>query len=248
MGFAVAVRGTLVRCGSSQCPSVRVAEIDPYDVINGRGGVQGDDPSPNVVLVGTQDVPWTLGVTFGGASGPGRVETFGTGPVSRLGLAVGELATAWIHGGAAHAIVKRGDVFEIVDGPAALAVGDASRPAIVQHTSFECAEGVPAVRLAGAAANVLVRADDPGGTDVMVWAMNTPPTAASPRATRGPRAPAAASVPAMAGEPVSDVVAIRAGLLVARATRLELQRCAGDVLAAPTAVPWETPTTDATAQ
>jgi hypothetical protein len=245
LGFAVAVRGVPARCGTASCPTVRVAEIDAYDVITGRGGLQGNDPSGDVVFVGAQDVPWTLAVTFGGGNAPAHIETFGSGPLSRLGLRAGELVAAWVHDGDAHAIVRRGDALEIVNAASA-GEGGANR-AIVQRTSFECIAQIPAVRLTGPLGSTVVRADDPGGTDVIVWAMNTPPTAASPRNARGPRAPMAANLPAMAGDPVSDVTAIAAGLLVARASRLEVARCDGDTLAAPAAIPWEPPTIDATA-
>lgn len=225
-GFSIAIRGTVARCAGTPCPSVRIADIDRFDVINGRGGVEGLDPAAPLGFVGSATVPASLAVTFGGANGPARITTFGTGPLAHVGLRDGAVIAAWLHQDTARAIVRRNgpsEAFELVGETAA----DAGAAWLVQRTGTVCTAGVPAVRLDGPSGSVTVRVDEPGAPELFAWAMNR-------NAVRASNAPAANA----AADLVSDVVGIRAGLLVARASRIEIARCAGDVLGPASGVPW----------
>ncbi len=246
-GFAVAVRGTLARCGTAFCPSVRVAEVDLFDSVNGRGGVQNPDPTSPITLLGTERVPWTLAVTFGGDASRAHVETFGSGPLARLALRDGTLVAAWLHGTDARALVRRSSADP--HGSPTLSVlgagvGDAGSGFAVLSASLACAGAMPTTTLTGVSETLTVRADEPGADNLFAWAMEfSRPPAARPR-----RGTVAAIAPVPSPDTIADVTWIRDGLLVARGTRLELQRCVGTTLAAPTELQWEPPAPpDATA-
>ena len=242
-GFAVAVRGTLARCGTGLCPAVRVAEIDSFNVIHGAGGVQNNDPGPVVTLLGTQQVPFTLAMTFGGDRGPAHIETFGPGPLSRIGLRDGTLVGAWLHDGAAQAIVQQtqnppqhAQTLQLVTAGSA----DAGTVAAVDRVSTGCQGGVAVVTLSGPNGTTSVRADEPGAGELFAWALDYI-ASASARA-RGTHATTPA---ADDHDQPSDTVWIRDGLLVARPSRLELMRCQGNSLGAATTIPWTAPAADA---
>lgn len=244
-GFAVAVRGTLARCGAGLCPSVRVADVDLFSAIRGRGGLQNQDPTGPITLLGSQEVPWALAVTYGGGSTHAHIETLGQGPLAGFAMQDAALIAAWLHGGAARVLVKRGAV-DLRGAPAFQVLGagvsDAGAGFGVHGATFACDAGRPTVSLTGPAGRLTVRADEPGADSVFLWAMglDASPRVPTVRTRRGAATPPPASQ-AATDDTISDVTWIRDGLLVARATRLELQRCEGATLAPPTVLPWEPP-------